>query len=100
MKTTIHSMQSLALFAALLATTQLTNAQTTTWSGLGADLNWSTAGNWTTVGGSIPPGPGDTAVFGNGAAPASTNAVGAVNNIVTASTTLAGLSYINVPARP
>src|SRR5262249_17982343 len=36
---------------------------TTTWTGLGGDTNWSTAGNWNNG----VPGPGDTAVF-NGTA--------------------------------
>jgi autotransporter-associated beta strand protein len=86
----------LAVFATVLAMTQMASGQTTTWSGAGPDLIWSTAANWTTVGGSTPPGSGDTAVFGNGAAPATTNAAGAVDCIVTNSPSVSGLQYLNV----
>lgn len=71
---------------------------TTTWSGanIATDMNWSDAANWTTSGGSTPPGPTDSVIFGNGAFPASTNAVGATNNILTTSTSIGALSYLNV----
>src|SRR5437899_6765871 len=86
----------LQICATLLLLAQMANAQQTTWSGAGPDLNWSTAANWTTVGGNTPPGAGDTAIFGNGAAPATTNANGAVDSIITNSTSVSGLQYVNV----
>src|SRR5436190_3454941 len=97
MKTTLGRLRHAPLLClALLVSAHFATAQTTTWSGLGPDLYWSTATNWTTVGGSTPPGPGDIAVFGNGAAPATTNANGAVDCIITNSTSVSGLQYVNV----
>lgn len=64
----------------LLAAQIAVAAGTTTWSGGGAsDQNWSTAANWTTAGGSTPPGTGDGVIFrATGAAAAA----GTVNSIV------------------
>jgi fibronectin-binding autotransporter adhesin len=91
------SLKALLITSSILLATQLAKAQgTTTWSGLGADQNWSTAGNWSTSGGSTPPGTTDNVIFGNGAFPASTNVVGATNNIITSSTTVGTLSYLNI----
>lgn len=55
-------------------------AGTTLWSGAAApDQNWSTAGNWTSAGGSTPPAAGDSVVFG----PTGTSATSSsVNSIV------------------
>ncbi|HEV2693308.1 MAG TPA: autotransporter-associated beta strand repeat-containing protein [Verrucomicrobiae bacterium] len=72
-------------------------AGTSTWSGAGADLNWATAGNWSAgTGASAPPAAADTAVFGNGAFPASTNGVGLVNAVVAANATVATLTFQNI----
>src|SRR5258708_4330761 len=70
-------------------------AGTTVWVGGGVDQNWSTPGNWTTSGGSTPPAAGDTVVFKGGAFPISTNVLGAVDNIVDASTSVASLVFTN-----
>jgi len=51
----------------------------TTWSGAGGNQNWSTAANWTTVGGSTPPAAADTVIFNATGAAAGQ---GIVNNIV------------------
>ncbi len=57
----------IALFIAAcmaMAGTQLAGAAgVTTWSGGGANQNWSSALNWTTVGGGTPPGAGDAVIF-------------------------------------
>lgn len=52
----------------------------TTWTGLAApDTNWTTAGNWSTVGGSTPPGALDLVLFTNNAtAPTSPYIVDAI----------------------
>ena len=60
------------------------SAAVATWSGSGADDNWSTAGNWSAV-----PATTDSVVFGT----ADVTALGTVNNIVTANQTVAGLTY-------
>jgi autotransporter-associated beta strand protein len=84
--------RTLRLFFLLVvagATAQLSNAQST-WTGAGADQNWSTVGNWT--GGA----PGNNAVtFPDGAFPITTNVQGAVNNIVQSSTAITTLTYNN-----
>src|SRR6266498_1365284 len=90
--------KSLLIMAGALSLAQISGAQTTTWTGNALDLNWSTAGNWSTVGGSTPPGPADIVVFGAGAYPASTNAAGSVDTVITANTTIGGLQYINTTA--
>src|ERR1043166_7633165 len=96
LQNTILRYGRLQIWAAVLALAQLASAQTTTWSGAGPDLIWSTAANWTGVGGTTPPGRGDTAVFGNGPAPATTNAAGAIDTIITNSPSVSGLQYVNV----
>lgn len=101
MKTTAYHSR-FHLCVALLATAAASllpraEAANALWSGAGADQNWSTGANWsggTGVGGT--PATTDTAIFGNGAFPASTNAVGSVNSIVNLNTTVAGLSFTNV----
>jgi autotransporter-associated beta strand protein len=90
-----REMRLVALFAALLAATQLAGAGTTTWVGGGADQNWSTSANWTTSGGSTPPGAADTVIFKGGGYPISTNVIGAVDNIVAASTAVSSLVFTN-----
>jgi fibronectin-binding autotransporter adhesin len=89
------SFKAFLISATVLGLAQIGTAQTTTWTGSALDLNWSTAGNWSTVGGSTPPGPTDIVVFGAGAYPASTNTAGAVDSIINANTTIGGLQYIN-----
>src|SRR6266853_3142273 len=79
----------------LLAASVACGAGTTVWVGGGVDQNWSTAGNWTTSGGSTPPAAGDTVVFKGGAYPISTNVIGAVDNIVDTSTAVSSLVYTN-----
>src|SRR5262249_61830262 len=100
MKTKIPQLSLLALLGAALTLTQQTGAQTTTWTGANGDQIWSTAGNWSTSGGSTPPGTTDAVVFGTGAFPASTNAAGSVDSIVDTSRTIGGLQYINTSAAP
>src|SRR5262249_39813370 len=67
MKTNIPQLSFVALLGAALTLTQHAGAQTTTWTGAVGDQNWSTAGNWSTSGGSTPPGTTDAVVFGTGA---------------------------------
>jgi fibronectin-binding autotransporter adhesin len=98
MKITSFNPLKASVCAAVFGIAQLVGAAgTSTWSGAGADMNWATAGNWSAgTGASAPPAAADTAVFGNGAFPATTNAVGAVNSIVAASTTVAALTFQNI----
>ena len=63
------------------------------WSGAGADLNWSTAGNWVSGGGGTPPAPTDIVVFTNNVGAPTT--VGTPDNIVSVNTTVGGLVYTN-----
>src|SRR6185437_2758420 len=83
----------LLIAAVLFITSQLTRAQTTTWSGLGADQLWSTPANWITSGGSTPPGPSDDVIFPNASF---TTSPDGYDNIVGTSTTIGSLSYLNV----
>ena len=92
------SFKAILSIAGALSLAQIAGAQTTTWTGNAFDLSWSTAGNWSTVGGSTPPGATDIVVFGAGAYPASTNAAGLVDSIISANTTIGGLQYINTSA--
>ena len=84
------------LFCALLSlacATQLAKAQT--WTGgdvPNGNLDWSDANNWS--GGA--PGSGSTVTFPDGVWPVTTNAVGAVNNIVQSSTTISTLAFDNL----
>src|SRR5262249_55049743 len=71
---------------ALLAAQDAGAVGLTTWGGGGGNQNWSAAGNWTTSGGSTPPGTGDSVLFRvTGAA----GAAGTVNSIVDPSFTAA-----------
>ena len=81
------------LFAASAA--QLAGAApvAVTWTGLGTDMTWDNAGNWS---GGTPPG--NIVIFPAAMFPASTNGVGAVNNIVDANMTIVQLWYINTNA--
>ena len=88
MKKTLHT--SLVAISAALAAVDLAHAQT--WSGLGADQNWSTGNNW--VGNAAPTSSGAVA-FNDGPFPATTNVLGAVNNIVQSSLTIGSLTYAN-----
>jgi autotransporter-associated beta strand protein len=54
------------------------------------NLNWSDANNWS---GGTPPG--NIVIFPGAPFPATTNTIGAVNNIVDQTTTIAGLIYNN-----
>ncbi len=88
MKKTLHT--SLVAIAAALAAVDLAHAQS--WSGLGSDQNWSTGNNW--VGNAAPTSSGAVA-FNDGPFPATTNVLGAVNNIVQPSQTIGSLTYAN-----
>src|SRR5579859_1270980 len=78
------------LFAAVVAA-QTASAQST-WSGanLGTDMNWSDAANWNTI-----PTSSSAVTFPDGAYPITTNTQGAVNNVVSANTTIASLTFAN-----
>ncbi len=52
-----------ALMVAALSSVSALAAGTDTWQG-NTDVNWTTAGNWITSGGSTPPASGDSLVFG------------------------------------
>jgi autotransporter-associated beta strand protein len=79
-KFTFNPVVSLISASLFLAAQAAVGAGVTTWSGAGgANQNWSAAANWTTVGGSTPPGAGDSVIFRSlGAA----GAAGTVNSIV------------------
>jgi fibronectin-binding autotransporter adhesin len=85
--------EALIIATTLVTTAQFAKAQTTTWAGVGADQNWATPANWTTVGGSTPPAATDNVIFPNGSFPVS---VDGYDNIVTNNTTIGSLSYVNV----
>jgi len=72
------------LAAAVFAATPEAAAATKTWTGLGADANWSTAGNWSPSG---APAAGDDLVFPGGAARLSNN------NDIAAGTSFNTLSF-------
>src|ERR1035441_5670331 len=83
-----------AALVAVGGTQSSSAAGTTTWSGAGgANQNWSAAANWTTVGGSTPPGVGDAVIFKS----TGSGTLGTVNNIVDGSFTAAigGLLFTN-----
>jgi autotransporter-associated beta strand protein len=66
---------------------------TVKWTGAdipNGNLNWSDSANWS---GGTPPG--NIVIFPGGPFPVTTNTIGAVNNIVDQSTTIAGLIYNN-----
>jgi fibronectin-binding autotransporter adhesin len=71
-----------------LASIRLATAQASyTWTGAGADMNWSTPGNWSPSG---PPGPADDAQFFDPGAASDTSTI---NNTVSASMTVNSLWY-------
>jgi fibronectin-binding autotransporter adhesin len=84
------------ILALTLATAQLAGAAgVTIWTGAASpDLNWSTAGNWTTTGGSTPPAAADNVVFGLAGASASSTTI---NSIVDAGFpgTIGSLAFTN-----
>jgi fibronectin-binding autotransporter adhesin len=97
MKRTLIYLRTVVILAASFLTAHFASAQVT-WTGGGADLNWSTADNWNNTGNpGNPPGVGDAVVFGSDVFPATTNAQGAVNNIVDAgfSAVIGSLTYNN-----
>ena len=63
-------------------------ADTNSWTGTGADLNWSTVGNWTN---GVPTAITDT-IFGTNGAVSDTTTI---NNIVSANLTVQSLSYLH-----
>ncbi len=77
---------SCSLLALLLLHTVAYGQSSVTWSGAGANNNWSTSGNWT--GGT----PGGNNVFFNNTDPTTS---GTINNIVDQSWTLNALTYAN-----
>jgi autotransporter-associated beta strand protein len=82
----------LVLFVALLAAPCAAEAATCTWTGLAADNNWSSAGNWDGCGGAHPtPEAGDSLVF-----PAGTARAMPVNDLVNLS--VAGIQITGAPA--
>lgn len=93
MKTLLPKAKTLLLSLALASLPFVGVAGTTLWSGAGADMNWSTAGNWTAGTGSAPPATNDTVIFTNNAtAPSST---ASADNIINANTTVGSLIYTN-----
>ena len=62
MKKSHHSLQALAIMAAGLLITQRASAQIETWTGGGANQNWSTVGNWPA---GVAPGSATNVVFTN-----------------------------------
>jgi hypothetical protein len=85
--------RALALAATALCLLAVLPAQalTNNWVG-GADLNWSSPGNWS--GGLLPAYTNDV-YFGNTGANASSPPLGTPNNVVDAATTLQSLFYTN-----
>lgn len=81
----------LSLFCVFAASTaQLAKAAAVTWTGAGSDMTWTNTANWS---GGTPPG--NTVIFQAFAFPASTNVLGATNNIVNTNMTIAQLWYLN-----
>lgn len=90
-KTPVHSLYTPVLVLLLCAAAESARAQST-WTGGGADQNWSTAGNWS--GGTVPNN--NTVTFPDGAFPVTTNVQGVVNNVVQSSTAISSLTYNNL----
>jgi hypothetical protein len=88
-RSTLKPLLLLPLIACLTA--QLTQAQST-WTGGGADQNWSTPGNWSS--GIVPNA--NAVTFPDGAFPVTTNTLGMVNNVVQSSTTISSLTFNNL----
>src|SRR5262249_55729318 len=61
------------------------------WTNAAGDLLWNTGTNWK---GNVVPGPTDFATFTNTVG--ATNIIGAINNIVTANTTVGALRYASI----
>jgi fibronectin-binding autotransporter adhesin len=86
----VFQFQLIALLTASFAVNQLASAQTTDiWTGTGADMNWSTAGNWLT---GVAPGSSDNVAFDDTGTSATQ---GSVNNVVDTDFTIASLTYEN-----
>ena len=82
----------LALCGALLAAPCVADAATCTWTGLAADSNWSSPGNWDGCGGvNLAPHDGDILVF-----PAGTPKATTLNDLVNLS--VAGVQITGAPA--
>jgi fibronectin-binding autotransporter adhesin len=95
MKTSYWSTGTIVRLSALLSVAfffgTLAHAQST-WSGGGADQNWSTPGNWS--GGVVPNN--NAVTFPDGVFPVTTNVQGVINNIVQSSTAISSLTYNNL----
>src|SRR5215813_1742401 len=90
MKNSLHA--ALAIVIATVLTTRIASAQSESWTGSGADQNWSTAGNWSAA---VVPTAATNVVFTNNAS-APTSA-GVVDNIVDAGFggSIASLQVVN-----
>ncbi len=80
-----------AFFVGIASALALSAEAQSTWTGAGADQNWSTAGNW--AGGA--PGNNSTVTFPDGPFPVTTNVQGVVNNIVQSDMTISSLTFNN-----
>src|SRR5580704_9910601 len=89
MKTSLNLIRLISFLFAVCAA-QVAGAATVIWSGQGPDQNWSDAVNWT---GGTPAG--NIVIFPPAMFPASTNVLGATNNIINQSITVAQLMYMN-----
>ncbi len=89
MKTSVHVLRIIILLVSLLAANTLL-AATVTWSGVGADDNWSNPLNWA---GGTPAG--NTVFFTDEDATGVCGPFGVPNNIVDASVTMQSLRYGN-----
>lgn len=85
MKNVRRFLQSLAVLGCVIAISPPVEAASTAWSGLGADSNWSTSGNWTN---GVP-----TTITVNVFTNAGTTATFLTNNVVSASLTISNLTY-------
>jgi len=87
-RTRVRVLAGLTIIVATAAC-QISNAAPILWSGLGADQNWSTPGNWV---GNVPPGASDDVKFSDQGGGGS---FGVVDNIVDANTINLSLQYAN-----
>jgi len=83
-KKTMKTKSSLLIVALLMASLPASYAATSTWSGLGGDNNWNTAGNWN----ALPVPPSDNLIF-TGTTQTTTN-----NNFA-ADSTFTGINFNN-----